>query len=114
MDSRDERPYWSSDGQPCLRRYVLQAMKGVLCVSGWVGIFALLLAHGPPAMSMTNGAPYPFSIITGIFAVLLSAGTATLFTIILGVFVLGAIGWNRNRSSGTPDETETTEDETHA
>jgi hypothetical protein len=114
MDSRDERPYWSSDGQPRLRRYVLQATKGVLCVSGWVGIFALLLVYGPPAMNVASRMPYPVSIITTAFAIVLSAGAATLLTIILGVFALGLCGWNRDRRAENHDEAETREDESHA
>jgi hypothetical protein len=113
MDSRDERPYWSSDGQPRFRRYIVQATKGILCVSGWFGIFALLLLYGPPAMSASSGATYPISIVAGIFAVLLSAGAATVLTIILAVFVLSVIGWNRNQTAESNDDTDAMEEESH-
>jgi hypothetical protein len=114
MDNRDERPYWSSDGQPNLRRYIVQATKAILCVSGWFGIFALLLLYGPPAMNAASGATYPLSIVAGAFAVLLSGGAATVLIIILSVFVLAAVGWNRNQNDDQHDESETMEDETHA
>jgi hypothetical protein len=114
MDSRDERPYRSGDGQPRLRRYVVQATKAILCISGWVGIFALLFLYGPAAMSVSDGAATPLSIVSGAFAVLLSAGSATVLTIILSVFVLGAIGWQRNQTAESQDDTDAMEDESHA
>lgn len=113
MDSRDERLYWSSDGQPHLRRYIVQATKAVLCVSGWFGIFALLLLYGPPAMSVADKIVSPLGIVTGAFAVLLSGGTATILTIILSLFVLAAVGWNRDQNDNQHDESETIEDESH-
>lgn len=114
MDSSTDRNYLTTDEPHHLRRYLKRALKAYLCISGWVGIFALLLTYGPPAMSVTSGATYPTSIIGGLFAVLLSAGAATVLTIILGVFVLSAIGWNRNQSAESQDDTETMDDKSHA
>jgi membrane glycosyltransferase len=114
MGSSDGHDRLTTDEPHHLRRYLIRAAKVYLSVSAWFGIFALLLAYGPPAMSVANGATYPAGIVTWVFAVLLSGGAATVLTIILGVFVLSAIGWNRNQSAESQDDTETMEDESHA
>jgi uncharacterized membrane protein len=114
MGSRSDHDHLTTDAPHHLRQYLKRAAKVYLCVSGWVGIFALLLIHGPPAMSMASGATYPASIVGGLFAVLLSAGSATVLTIILSVFVLSAIGWQRNQTAESQDDTDTMEDESHA
>jgi hypothetical protein len=121
MGSRDERRYWSSDGQPHLRRYLVQAAKVVGCISCWAGMWALLLMVGPPAMSVPSGPSHASGILPALVGVLLSAGAAMVLTIIIGVFMLASIGWERNQNqtqnSSEQDGTDARdgmEDESHA
>jgi hypothetical protein len=101
----------STDDAHHLRQYLVRAAKAYLCVSGWVGIFALLLMHGPPAVSVSPGVD---GVVAVIFGVMLSAGIATVLTIVLAVGVLAGSDWIRSgREQDEPDATDGMEDETH-
>jgi hypothetical protein len=90
--------------QKHLRRYVSWAVKAILCAACWVGICALLVMHGPPVMRVAS---VPTSAVEGVATVvgiLLSGGAATILTIVLDIFVLASIGWNRDRGAGDEDQ----------
>jgi hypothetical protein len=87
-----------------LRRYLVRAAKAYLCVVCWFGLCAGLLAYGPPAMSVPSAPPHPSGIAAVIFGVGLSAGTATVLTIVLAVGVVGLIDRQRSQNAEEQDE----------
>jgi hypothetical protein len=91
-----------------LRRYIIRAAKAYLCVVCWFGLCAGFLAYGPPAMSVPSAPPHPSGIVAVIFGVGLSAGTATVLTIVLAVSVVALIDRQRSQSAGEQDETDAT------
>jgi hypothetical protein len=103
--SEGDRP--GADGSHSLQRYGIWAAKGSLCVLCWVGLWVTLVMYGPPAVSvpLSPGLPSPTGVVPAVFGILLAAGFATILTIVLGVFVLASIGWNRDRGAGDEDQT---------
>jgi hypothetical protein len=113
MDSSDDHDRLTTAEPHHLRRYVVRAAKAYLCVSGWFGIFALLLMYGPPAMSVSSAPPTPNGIVTVIIGIGLSTGTATVLTIVLAVGVLALMDWKHGQSADEQDGTGGMEDESH-
>ena len=115
----DDRPYLSDDGQPLLRQYLVRAAKAYLCVGCWFGLWALLFLYGPSAFSVPTGPTRTTGVMATMSAVVLSAGVATVLTIVLAVVVVAGIVRIRDQSAdeqdqSAPDATDSMEDETHA
>ena len=119
MDSSDDRSYLSHDGQPRVRQYLVRAAKAYLCVGCWLGLCALLLLYGPSAFSVPTGPTHTTGVMAAMSGLVLSAGVATILTIVFAGIVLAAIDRRRNQSAdeqnqSAPDPTDSMEDETHA
>lgn len=120
MDSStDHRPYLSSDGEPLVWRYLIRALKAYLCVGCWFGVCALLLLYGPAALSVPIDPARANGIMTAMSGVVLSAGVATILTILLAVGTVAVIDHRRTQNAdeqeqSTPDAPDSKEDETHA
>jgi hypothetical protein len=112
MANSKNHDHLSTDDPHHLRQYLVRAVKAYFCVLCWFAIAAGLLMYGPPAVSVSPDAD---GVVGVIFGVMLSAGSATVLTIVLAVGVLAGI--DRIRRSGEqdePDATDGVEDETHA
>lgn len=112
MANSKNHDYLSTDDPHHLRQYLVRAAKAYLCVLCWFAIAAGLLMYGPPAVSLSSGAD---RVVGVIFGVMLSAGIATILTIVFAAGVLAGI--DRVRRSGEQDEPDAAdgmEDETHA
>jgi hypothetical protein len=103
-DRRNPTDYLTTNDAHHLRRYIVRAAKAYLCMLCWFALCAGFLAYGPPAMSVPTIPSHPSGIVAAIFGVGLSAGTATVLTIVLAVGVLAGIDRGRNQSVTEQDE----------
>lgn len=111
MDNTDDPDRLTTDDPHHLRQYLVRAVKAYLCVLCWFAIAAGLLMYGPPSV---NVSPSADGFLAAIFGFMLSAGSATVLTIVLAVGVLAGIDriWSAKEQDGTtaPDGVE---DESH-
>ncbi|EMA56456.1 hypothetical protein [Halococcus thailandensis] len=120
MGSSNGRPYLSPDGQPLIRQYLIRAAKAYLCVGCWFGVCALLLLYGPAALSVPTDPARATGVMAAVSGVVLSAGVATVLTIVLAVGTVAVIDRRRRNQSANeqeqsaPDAPDSMEDETHA
>lgn len=77
------------------RRHTIRIAKALLCALCWVGLSAVLLVYGPPALSVSGEPTHVFEVVAAGFSIALSAGTAVVLTILLAVGVLAASDWIR-------------------
>ena len=115
----DDRPYLSPDGEPLVRQYLLRAVKAYICVGCWFGVCALLLLYGPAALRVPTDPARANGVMPAMSGVVLSAGVATVLTILLAVGTVAVINRRRTQNAdeqnqSAPDAPDSMEDETHA
>lgn len=93
------------------RRHTILIAKILLCALCWVGLSAVLLAYGPPALSVSGKPTHVFEIVAAGFSIVLSTGTAAILTIPLVVGVLAASAWIRRIAHPQQNGTGTVQNE---